>query len=74
MVDQIRIVQQHYKCSFIPSEEFVEELLQRIYYFKDIDLNQLAENNFQDYFHNQKFNSSYTSTSIMNLIAIKKRL
>ena len=72
MVDQIRIVQQHFKCSFMPCEEFVDDLLQRIYYFKEFDLNHLAENNSQDYFHNQRINTS-SSSSIKNLIPLKKR-
>jgi hypothetical protein len=71
LVDQIRNIQQHYVCNFEPSDEFVEDLLQRIYYLKGFDLNQLAENNLLDY-HNQKFNSS--SMTIKNLIPIKKRI
>ena len=72
LVDQIRIVQQHYTCNFEPFEEFVEELLQRIYYLKEMDLNQLAENTSIDY-QGQKLNVS-TNSTIMNLIPLKKRL
>jgi hypothetical protein len=70
-VDQIRIIQQHYKCCFVPCEQFVDELLQRIYYFKVFDLNNLAENSSQDYFHNQRFNST-PNTSIKSLIPKKR--
>lgn len=48
LVDQIRVIQQHYACNFEPFEEFVDELIQRIYSFKHTDLNHLAENNAND--------------------------
>ena len=73
MVDQIRVVQQHFKCCFTPCEEFVENLLLRIYYLKDFDLNNLAENNLQDYIHSQKLNTS-SNSSIMNLIPNRKKM
>jgi hypothetical protein len=53
IVDQIRIIQQHSSCHLEKNNEFVDELMQRINYFKNFDLNQLAENNFQDH-HTQK--------------------
>ncbi|CAF0766607.1 unnamed protein product [Brachionus calyciflorus] len=56
LVDQIRNVQQHYECNLEPCEEFIENLLQRIYYLKDFDLNNLAETSFLDY-QSQKLNS-----------------
>jgi hypothetical protein len=61
MVDQIRNVQQHYICDFEPDEDFVEDLLQRIYYLKDFDINNLAENSLLDY-SSLKLNSSSMST------------
>lgn len=69
LVDQIRNVQQHFECNLEPCEEFVECLLQRIYYLKDFDLNNLAESSFLDY-QSQKFNSSMST--IKNLIPKKR--
>lgn len=66
LVDQIRNIQQHYTCKFEPCEEFVEDLLQRIYYLKEFDLNNLAEINYLDY-QNQKLNIANNST-IKNLL------
>lgn len=63
LVDQIRNVQQHYMCNFEPCEELVEDLLQRVYYLKDFDLNHLAETSFLDH-RNQKIgNTSGVSNS-----------
>ena len=63
LVDQIRNVQQHYVCNFEPNEEFVEDLLQRVYYLKDFDLNNLAETSFLDYQNQKLHNTSVVSNS-----------
>jgi hypothetical protein len=74
MVDQIRITQQHYLCNFEQCEEFVEDLLQRIYYLKDFDLNHLAENNNLDHFTQKMLNTTNNSTTaIKNLISNNKK-
>ncbi len=70
LVDQIRVVQQHYVCEFEPNDEFVDDLLQRIYYFKDCDLNQLAEYVTPVYFSSQKIN--VTNSTIKSLIPKKR--
>jgi hypothetical protein len=61
LVDQIRNVQQHYMSDFDPDEDFVDDLLQRIYYLRDFDINNLAENSLLDY-SSLKLNSSSMST------------
>jgi hypothetical protein len=67
-------VQQHFTCDFEPDEDFVEELLQRIYYLKDFDLNNLAENSCLDY-QSVKLNSTSTSSlsNIKNFLTKSKK-
>jgi hypothetical protein len=74
LVDQIRNTQQHYVCNFEPCEEFVDDLLQRIYYLKDFDLNNLAENCVLDHFTQKMLNTTNSSTTtIKNLISNNKK-
>lgn len=70
LVDQIRVVQQHCVFEFEPNDEFVDDLLQRIYSFKDCDLNQLAEYNTPVYFNSQKISAS--NSTIKSLIPKKR--
>lgn len=51
LVDQIRIIQQHYVYNFQKQEDIAEILIQRIDSFKDIDLNLLAESNTDNFYH-----------------------
>ena len=51
LVDQIRIIQQHYVYNFQKNEEVADTLMQRIDSFKDNDLMVLAENCSRNIFH-----------------------
>ena len=66
LVDQIRIIQQHYVYTFQKHEEVADVFLQRIDSFKDIDLLLLAENNNGNFYH-PKLNTPNIIAAASNL-------
>jgi hypothetical protein len=66
LVDQIRIIQQHYVYNFQKHEEVADTLMQRVDSFKDIDLIMLAENNNGNFYH-PKLNTPNIVAAATNL-------
>jgi hypothetical protein len=72
LVDQVRIIQQHYVYRFQKLDEVADILIQRIDSFKNLDLNLLAESNKSN-FYNPKLAtpSNMSKKSISNQSSLR---
>lgn len=69
LVDQIRIIQQHYVYRFQKLDDVADILMQRIDSFKNLDLNLLAESN-QSNFYNPKI-ATPSNKSVSNQTSLR---
>ena len=71
LVDRVRNTQQHYAHKLEPCEQLIGELMQRIYYLKDFDLNSLAENISADYCTSKLNTSNVSRRSLVPIGRLK---